>query len=150
MNYNSKHIILIGIQIILVFLISFFYKEILDYFNWAPSEDLLFGVYSFNYIYLLYTIPFISMIYLLKLSKHDNSIKTSSITLLEGTTNNSYGWINHLLFAFKLIALGLFIIALSRPQLNYEMAFEKKKNRPFQKFFRLHRFIAILITVKKK
>ena len=127
MRFNSKHIILIGIQFILVFLFSFFYDEILNYFNWKSSEDLLFGVHSYNYIYLLFIIPFISIFYLWKLSKHDNSIKTPSITLLEGTTNNTYAWINHLLFTSKLIALGLFIIALSRPQLIHEMAFEEKK-----------------------
>ena len=126
MKYNNRHIILIGVQFLLVFLISFFYKEILNYFNCSPSEDQLFGISSYNYIYLLYLIPFISIFYLSKISKHDGSIKTSSTQLLEGASNNYFAWINHLLFTSKLIALGLFIIALSRPQLKYEMAFQKK------------------------
>ena len=97
------------IQFIIVFLITFFYNEILAYFNCTAAKDQLLGISSNYYIYLLYVIPLVSIYYLWKLSKFDGSIKTSSVELLKGTSNNYYAWINHLLFASKLLALGLFI-----------------------------------------
>ncbi len=109
-----------------VFLISFFYTEILSYFDYVASDEKLMGVSSFYFIHLLYVIPLITIYYIWKITKHDLSIKTSSTILLQGTDNNYFSWLNHLFFTLKIFALVMFIVALSRPQLNEEMAFQKK------------------------
>ena len=127
MIYNKNHFLLVTLQFLAVFLITFFYTEILNYFNCSPSEEKLMGIPSFYYINFIYVIPLITLYYIWKLSRHDLSIKTPSTILLQGTDNKYFSWINHLIFTLNIFALGLFIVALSRPQLKYEIAFQKKQ-----------------------
>lgn len=65
-------------------------------------------------LWLLVVIPFLIASYVLR--NNWGEIKVSSLANLAGTGRSFKEYLKHVLFAFKMIALGLLIVALARPQ----------------------------------
>ena len=83
----------------------------------------LFNTYHFqnlNFLWLLLIlIPYI-VFYIWKKPSFKSTLKTPSNAFMKGIENSKIGWYKHSIFALKLIAICLFIIGLSRPQVSME------------------------------
>lgn len=69
-------------------------------------------------LWFLLIIPLMISWYILRRKYQYNPFKTSSLNNLSTIASSKVHWINHLFYTLKMIAIGAFIIALARPQLN--------------------------------
>lgn len=67
-------------------------------------------------IWLLLSIPILLVFYIFYSRKRFGTMRFSSLQLFEGIARTSGMWRKHLLFALRLLVLGLIIVALMRPQ----------------------------------
>jgi len=79
---------------------------------------MLEGITSANpgFLYLLIVLPLLGFWYWYKLRNNDPGLQFSSTSGFSGSRKSWRQYLIHILFAFRLIALGLLIMALARPQ----------------------------------
>lgn len=83
----------------------------------------LFNTYHFQNPYLLWIlilIPLFVFIYYWNIKSKLNTLKTPSIAHVDGLNNSNIRWFKHLIFSLKILAISIFILGLSRPQLSVE------------------------------
>jgi len=69
-----------------------------------------------GYLYLLAIIPLLIVWYWFRHRNREPEMNFSDLGAFEGETKSSKVWLRHSLFVLRLLALGLLIVAMARPQ----------------------------------